>query len=172
MLTRWASIATWTLAAWVLITWTMSVEQIAFGVGVAAVVATFAAPLGDVPRPWRALYPRRLARLAVLAGYCGARIISANLVLARRIWSPPWKPLPIRPGMLVIPTRTSSEGGVTATGLLTSLIVDNQFVDLDSGRRELQYHAIWVDTTNPDRARQRISARIEDLGAPLEAAAR
>src|SRR5438445_5827396 len=41
----------WTLAAWVVLTWTLSFEQIAFGAALAAVVALLAAPLGPVAAP-------------------------------------------------------------------------------------------------------------------------
>jgi multicomponent Na+:H+ antiporter subunit E len=50
---------------------------------------------------------------------------------------------------------------MAATGLITSLIVDNQIVDLDVRRRELQYHAVAVP---PGDAAQ----RAESINAPTE----
>lgn len=160
------AIFAWAFLIWVLITWTMTTEQLAVGVVIAALVALLAAPLGPVPGPWRLLEPRRLGRLIGLGAFCIVRIVQANCVLAWRIWSPR---LPIRPGMLVIPTEMATPGGMTAVGILSSVIVDNQLVDLDAAGHQLQYHAIWVDTTDPGRARQRITARIEGFVRGLEA---
>ncbi|AGP65519.1 hypothetical protein OEM_39840 [Mycobacterium intracellulare subsp. yongonense 05-1390] len=67
--------------------------------------------------------------------------MAANLSLSRRILSPS---RPLRSGMIIVPTQARSDGELAATGLLTSLVVDNQFVDLDRGRHLLQYHAMAV----------------------------
>jgi multicomponent Na+:H+ antiporter subunit E len=46
--------------------------------------------------------------------------------------------------MVIVPTSQRSAGGLTAVGLVTSLIVDNQLVDLDRDGAQLQYHAVEV----------------------------
>jgi multicomponent Na+:H+ antiporter subunit E len=165
VVTRFVATFSWTMAAWIVLTWTLSAEQLIFGAATAAAVALLVSPLGPIARPWRLLEPRRLVRLITVAGSCLVRIAAANLSLARRIWSPG---LPIRPGMLVVPTRVTSEGGLIAVGLLSSVIVDNQLVDLDLRHRELEYHAVWIETTDPERARESINGRLEDLIRPLE----
>jgi multicomponent Na+:H+ antiporter subunit E len=91
------------------------------------------------------------------------RILGANLGLARRVWSPS---LPLRTGMLVIPTDLRTDGAVTFMGLLGSLIVEYQLVDLEPGR--LQYHAIWVASEDPDEARHLINGRAEHLLRPFD----
>jgi multicomponent Na+:H+ antiporter subunit E len=148
----------WAGLAWVLLTWTATVEQAAYGVAVSVGVAIILSPLGPVARPWRLLRPGRLVRLAAVAATAVGRILWANLVLARRVWSPS---LPIRTGMLVVPTDLRTDGGITALGLLGSVIVDHQLVDLEPGR--LQYHAVWVASEDPDEARDRINGRVERL---------
>ena len=155
--------ALWAGVAWVLLTWTASLEQAAYGVAVSIGVAVVLAPLGPVAGPWRLLHPKRLARLAAVAATSAGRILWANLVLARRVWSPS---LPIRTGMLVVPTDLRSDGGVTAIGLLGSVIVDHQLVDLEPGR--LQYHAVWVVSEDPIEARERINGRLERLLKPFD----
>jgi multicomponent Na+:H+ antiporter subunit E len=70
--------------------------------------------------------------------------------------------------MLLVPTEMTSPGGLAAVGMVTSLIVDNQLVDLDPDRRLLQYHAIWVATRDPWRARERVNGPLERLLRPLE----
>ena len=150
--------ALWCGVAWVLLTWTATVEQAAYGVAVSIGVAVVLSPLGPVARPWRLLSPRRLIPLAALGATAAGRILVANLVLARRVWSPS---LPIRTGMLVVPTDLRTDGDLTAVGLLGSVIVDHQLVDLEPGR--LQYHAVWVASEDPIEARERINGRLEHL---------
>lgn len=152
------ALALWAGLAWVLLTWTATVEQAAYGVAVSIGVAIILSPLGPVARPWRLLRPGRLVRLGAVVATSVGRILWANLVLARRVWSPS---LPIRTGMLVVPTDLRTDGGITALGLLGSVIVDHQLVDLEPGR--LQYHAVWVASEDPDEARERINGRVERL---------
>ena len=144
-------------------TWTATVEQALYGVAISIAVALILAPLGPVARPWRLLRPRRLTRLAALVATSTARIVAANVVLARRVWSPR---LPIRSGMLVIPTEVRSDGAITVLGLLGSIIVDHQLVDLEPGR--LQYHAVWIASEDPSEARERINGRLERLLRPFD----
>ena len=135
----------------------------AYGAAVAVAVALILSPLGPVARPWRLLSPPRLGRLTAVVVTSAARIVWSNLVMAWRVWSPS---RPIRTGMLVVPTDLRSEGGLTTLGLLGSIIVDHQLVDLDDGR--LQYHAVWVVSEDPEEARERINGRLERLVRPLE----
>ncbi len=91
------------------------------------------------------------------------RIVRANVGLARRVWSPS---LPLRSGMVVFPTEMKSDGAVTAVALVSSVIVDNQLVDLEPGR--VQYHAVWVDSTDPDEIYETINGPLERLVKPLD----
>ena len=68
--------------------------------------------------------------------------------------------------MLVIPTDLKSDSGITVLGLLGSIIVDHQLVDLEPGR--LQYHAVWVASEDPTEARERINGPLERLLKPLD----
>jgi hypothetical protein len=71
--------------------------------------------------------------------------------------------------MLVIPTDMRSDGAVFTVGVLGSVIVDHQLVDLEPGR--LQYHALWVASEDPEEARERINGPVERLIRPLDQAA-
>ena len=139
-----------------------TVELVAYGAAVSVAVAVALAPLGPVARPWRLLSPRRLARLAAVVATSAARTVGANVVLARRVWSPS---RPVRSGMLVVPTELTTDGALTTMGLLGSIIVDNQLVDLEAGR--LQYHAVWVASEDPSEARENINGPLERLLRPL-----
>ena len=138
---RFAAVFVWAFGFWLLLTWTVPAEQLIFGACLAALVALAMAPLGDVAAPWAVLKPRRLAAVAVLFGASLGRIVRANMSLARRILLPS---RPLRSGMIIVPTKARTDGELAATGLITSLIVDNQIVDLDRSERELQYHAVAV----------------------------
>ncbi|MGN6473226.1 MAG: Na+/H+ antiporter subunit E [Mycobacteriales bacterium] len=131
----------WCLATWIVLTWTATVEQAAFGVGISLAVAIALAPLGDVIAPWRLLSPRVWLRLARLTAFVLVQIAKANVVLAWRVWQ---RRPPLRSGLVVTPTRMRSDAGIAAVGLLSSLIVDNQIVDLDRNSHELLYHAVTV----------------------------
>ena len=146
-------------STWILLTWTKTAEQLIVGALVAALVAAACAPLGPVAAPWVVLTPRRLWAALRLAGWSAVQIVRANLSLSRRIWTPS---RPIRPGMVIVPTEMESDGELAAVGLVSSLIVDNQIVDLDRQRHELLYHSVWVDTEDKLRNRERINGPLED----------
>ncbi len=155
---RLAALICWVFGTWVLLTWTFSWSQLLFGVGFALAIALALAPLGEVAEPWAPLRPRRALGLSLLVVECLGRIVRANLSLAYRIWRPR---RPLRSGMVVVPTEMRSEGGLCAVGILTSLIVDNQIVDLDVHRHELQYHAVWVTEGGADEHRSHVNGPIE-----------
>jgi multicomponent Na+:H+ antiporter subunit E len=69
--------------------------------------------------------------------------------------------------MVIAATEAESDGALTAVGLLSSLVVDNQLVDLDRPRRLLQYHAVAVPPGGPDEVREAINGPIERLLAPV-----
>jgi multicomponent Na+:H+ antiporter subunit E len=161
---RVVALAAWAYPVWLLLTWTLSLEQLLTGLVVAVAVGLAFAPLGEVARPWRLLAPRRLLAVARLIGATLVRIVVANVDLARRIWSPG---LPLRSGMLVVPTTQRTDGGLAATGLITSLIVGNQIVDVDRARHQLQYHAVELPHGNRQHPEDDVNAPIERLIAPL-----
>jgi multicomponent Na+:H+ antiporter subunit E len=148
----------WAFLAWILLTWTRTAEQLLFGAGVAVVTGLLCAPLGPVAPPWALLRPARMAGVLRLAGFAAVEIVRANLSLSRRIWAPS---RPLRPGMVIVPTELDSDGGQTAVALISSLVVDNQIVDLDRERRELQYHAVWIDDPDPAANRAKINGPLE-----------
>lgn len=158
-LRRVLALGCWVYGGWVLLTWTLTWSQLLFGLGFALIIALALAPLGEVAEPWRLLRPLRALGFTVLLGDALFRVVRANCSLARRIWVPS---RPIRSGMIVVPTAMRSEGGLSAVGIITSVIVDNQIVDLDVAHHELQYHAIWVDSDEPEENRGHVNGPIEE----------
>lgn len=157
-LARTFALACWVMGVWVLLTWTRTAEQIVVGAVLSIAVAALLAPLGAVAGPWRLLDPRVARRVAGLAFVALGRVVAANLRLARRVWSPS---LPLRSGMVIVPTTQRSELGLTTVGIISSLIVDNQIVDVDRSRGRLLYHAVDVPPRDPETARDRINGPLE-----------
>ncbi|MDP9092658.1 MAG: Na+/H+ antiporter subunit E [Actinomycetota bacterium] len=155
---RFASLTIWAYAVWILLTWTRTAEQLLVGLGVALVVAGALAPLGEVVAPWNLLRPRRLVALLAFSASALAHVVLANAKLTRRIWLPS---RPLSSGMVLVPTLARSDGELATVGLVTSLIVDNQIVDLDRDTHQLQYHAVAVPPRERDRAVAAINGPVE-----------
>jgi multicomponent Na+:H+ antiporter subunit E len=166
VLERWAALFCWAYLTWTTLSWTFSVEQIAVGVALSALAAAICAPLGPVAGPWKILRPRRAIALARLGWYVLVRMVQANVALSRRIWA---RRMPLPSGMLVVPTAARTDGALTVVGVLTSVIVDSQLVDVDRDRSELQYHVVSVESTGPQANRRRINAPIEERLTPVVA---
>lgn len=143
-----------------MMTWEFTVEQVAFGVGIAVLVGLGLAPLGSAGRPWRPPRVRTLVAGLGLARLFTGKLVMANVKLARRVWLPS---RPLRSGMVVADTTQRSPGGLAAVGVITSLIVDNQLVDLDRHRHELQYHTVTVPTRDEPPVRATINGPVERL---------
>jgi len=161
---RVGAIFCWAFLVWVLLTWTLTAEQLLFGALVAAAAAVALAPLGNAAGPWLLLDPRRLAGAVWLLAATGGRIVTSNVRLARRIWDPR---RPLTSGMVIAETRQRSAGGLTAVGLMTSVVVDNQLVDLDPSRGQMQYHAVAVPDGGRAGASRAITRPAERLLALL-----
>jgi multicomponent Na+:H+ antiporter subunit E len=117
-----------------------------------------------VAGPWRLLRPRALAGGARLLLSAAWRILLANVELSRRIWDPR---RPLASGMVITPTRERTGWGIAATGVISSLIVDNQITDLDARAHEFQYHAVEVPDGGKEEAYQQINKPVEDLLEPF-----
>lgn len=157
MIGRAAALWVWAAAVWLILTWTVTFEQLVTGGLIATAVAATMWPMGEVARPWALLDPRRSAATVRLIASGLVRIVRANIGLARRIWSPG---RPLRSGMVIVPTSMRTEGGIGGLGLITSLIVDNQITDVDLDRYELQYHAIEVPEGE--------AAKVAEINGPVE----
>jgi multicomponent Na+:H+ antiporter subunit E len=155
---RMAALTCWCYGVWVLLAWTLTLEQLVVGGLVSLVAAALLSPLGEVPGPWRLLRPRALYALAGVTAVALRRILVANVRLARRIWSPS---RPLRSGLVVVPTTQRSLLGLTVVGLVSSLIVDNQIVDVDRPRGRLLYHAVDVPPPDPQQARDQVNGPLE-----------
>jgi multicomponent Na+:H+ antiporter subunit E len=166
---RFLSLTVWAYAVWVVLTWTRTAEQLLAGLAIAVLVAVALRPLGEVAAPWNILRPRRLTGLVLLGMSALGHVVAANVKLSRRIWAPS---RPLRSGMVIVPTHARTDGELAMVGLVSSLIVDNQIVDLDRDAHLLQYHAVDVPRDR-DRAVTAINGPVERFlpaltGRPLD----
>lgn len=159
---QFSALAVWLYGFWLLLTWTVTAEQLVFGALLSVALAAIMAPLGSVCPPWKVLAPGRFLAILALIVASIYRIVRANLSLARRIWSPA---RPLSSGMMIVPTLARTDGEVAAVGLITSLIVDNQVVDLDRSAQELQYHAVAVPP--PKERYERVNGPTERMVARI-----
>ncbi len=124
----------------------VTVESLLTGVVLSVGAAAALSRLGAVPGPWALLRPGRLGPLLRLVGGLAVDSTRANLQMARRVWTP--RPR-LRTGMVVVGTRARTDGQVGAVGLLTSLVVDNQVIDVDLDERTMLYHCVEVPRGEP-----------------------
>jgi multicomponent Na+:H+ antiporter subunit E len=158
------SVAVTCYATWVLLTWTMTAEVLIVGAVLALAVTAATLPLlADTGR--MRVTPGRIGQVLMLAARTLPQILVANLALARRIWSPS---LPIRTGMVTVPTKARSDAGLCAVGVVTSLIVDNQIVDLDRANHRLLYHAVVVPEGGDEAAYDAINGTVDRRIARIE----
>ena len=161
---RFVALVVWCYGIWLLLTWTVAAEQLVTAAVVSVLVAAALCPFPGAAAPWRLLDPRVLVAVVRLVLGSLVRIVRANVELAWRIWAPSQ---PLRSGMLIVPTRMRSDGGVGGVGLITSLIVDNQLADLDRRRNELQFHAVTVPDGDAAAKGAAITEPTERLLAPI-----
>lgn len=157
---RWFALLGWDFCTWLLLTGTTTRDSMLSGLVVSGIVALALAPLGRVVGPWTVVSPTRIGPELKLAGRVLVGVTAANLDLVRRTWTLP-RP-DVTPGMVIVPTRARSDGELTAVGTLTSLVVDNQFVDVDRSTHELLFHCIAVPQGGPEERREEINAKVED----------
>jgi multicomponent Na+:H+ antiporter subunit E len=158
LLVRYAGAVLWCYLVWNLLTWTASAENMGIGFGVAMLVALAVASAGEVVPPWRLLDPRRWWGLVRLVGVVAWGVARENVKLAYRIWAPA---RPIRSGMVTAPTLARTDGELATVGLTTSLIVDNQIIDLDRSTHRLQFHGVALPERGDDNARSAINGPVE-----------
>jgi multicomponent Na+:H+ antiporter subunit E len=157
---RFFALGIWAYVVWLLLTWTATAEQLVFGGLLASAVALALMAFGPVATPWGLFAPRRFWAVLRLLVAAAGRIVRANVSLAARIWN---LHRPLHSGMIILPTAVHTDGELAATGLITSLIVDNQIVDLDRSAAELQYHAVAVPEGTPRQQADAVNAPTERL---------
>ena len=144
---------------WLVLTFSLAPGDLLWGLAVSLVVARFSYRLVAFDLPAWVLQPRRWLYFADLLWEFTRQIIAQNVSLSLRVLRPS---LPIRPGIVAVPTRVRGEVNLTLLGSLMSLTPDTVTIDIDQARSLVYMHWIDVQTTDPEQARQLISADLED----------
>jgi multicomponent Na+:H+ antiporter subunit E len=157
---RVVAVATWCYLVWVALSWTATVEFAVAGLLVSLAVGLALSPLGHLPGPWTLLRPRRAAAVLALGTWVLVDSTASSLRLAARIWTPR---RPLASGMVIVPTRARTDAELAAVGILTSLVVDSQLVDLARADDELQFHVLQAPAGGAEDARRAINGPVERL---------
>jgi multicomponent Na+:H+ antiporter subunit E len=144
---------------WLVLTFSFNLMDLLWGLAISLVVARLSYRLVAFDLPAWLLQPRRWLYFAELLWAFTREIIIQNVTLSLRVLRPS---LPIRPGIVAVPTRVRGEINLTLVGSLMSLTPDTVTIDIDQARGLIYVHWIDVRTTDPEQARQLISADLED----------
>lgn len=146
-------------ATWLLLTGSLAPLDLAWGLIVSLVVAAFAYRFAAIGLPgWFWSAGRWLALGALLVEFT-RQLVVQNVTLAARVLR---SGLPVRPGIVAVPTALVDDTALTLLGSLVTLTPDTIVLDIDQRRGILYVHWIDVKTTDPLKAREMISASLED----------
>jgi len=148
------------LAAWCLLSWSVSIQHLAVGVVVSLIVAV---SVGDlfISRPHMMTHPVRWLNLVfVYAPLLAWECVKANFDVAYRVLNPG---LPVRPGIVRIRTSLRSDTGLTFLANSITLTPGTMTVDVDADEGILYIHWINVSSDDPAERARRIAGRFEPV---------
>jgi multicomponent Na+:H+ antiporter subunit E len=142
---------------WILLTWSLRLQDIMAGVVVALIVTIITRKLfpEDVVR---LLNPRRLFFTVVYIPYLVYYILLANLDVAYRVLNPY---LPINPGIVKVKTSLASDFAKTILANSITLTPGTLTVEVDGD--DFYVHWINVVSDNPEVQREIILGRFERM---------
>jgi multicomponent Na+:H+ antiporter subunit E len=146
-----------TLIVWLLLTWPTTLAELGIGLFLAILVATLLSELYP-ERPLAMFDPRRWLWGMVYLPYFFWHCIKANLDVAYRVLH---VDLPIRPGIVHVPTTLTSEWSKAFLAASITLTPGTLVVDIDG--QDLYVH--WINVADRDRENQtrQIAAKFEGL---------
>jgi multicomponent Na+:H+ antiporter subunit E len=146
-----------TFLIWVLLAWPPSWISLGVGLFFAILVATLLNELYP-DQPLAAFDPRRWFWAIVYLPYFFYYCIRANLDVAYRVLH---VDLPIRPGIVRVPTTLESDWGKTFLAASITLTPGTLVVDIDG--RDLYVHWINIPEKDHDAKARQIAARFERM---------
>jgi multicomponent Na+:H+ antiporter subunit E len=144
---------------WIVLTGSLNPLDVLWGGVVSFVVARFSYRFVRFNLPRWIFTPRRWLYFADLVLEFTRQIVLQNITLSIRVLRPD---LPIKPGIVAIPTKLRDEVALTILGSLMTLTPDTVTLDIDQQRGIIYVHWIDVKTTDPQEAYQLIAASLED----------
>lgn len=145
--------------AWMLFIGNFNPPEVAWGVVVSLVVARLTYRFAAVDLPAWMLHPRRWLALTLLLIEFARQIVVQNITLSIRVLRPS---LPIRPGIVAVPTTLRDDVALTLLGSLMTLTPDTVTMDIDQKRGMIYVHWIDVQTTDPAETQRLLLASLEE----------
>ena len=144
---------------WIVLTGSFRWIDLAWGIVASLVVARFSYRLVafDLPR-WVSSPRRWLAFFSLLLEFAW-QLIKQNISLSIRVFKPS---LPIRPGIVAVPTKLAGDIELTILGSLMSLTPDTVTMDIDQESGIIFVHWIDVQALETEEVRALISADFEE----------
>lgn len=142
---------------WLLLTWSLDGQDLLTGGVLCAVISLFLIRLGRLTTP-ALLQPRRWFWFVVYVFYFLYYCLRANLDVAYRALHPD---LPIRPGIVKVPTTLTSD--VARTFLANSITLTPGTLTIDIQDDHLFIHWINVQGEHPDEQAGLIVKRFETI---------
>jgi len=146
-----------TFGLWLLLTWSLDPKVVGVGLMMAILVATLLAHIYP-DNPHKALDPRRWFWACIYFPYFLVLCIKSNLDVAYRVLHPD---LPIRPGIVKIRTRLTSE--MAKTFLANSITLTPGTMTVDIVGQDLYIHWINVHGVDAEEHTRRIVRPFEGL---------
>jgi multicomponent Na+:H+ antiporter subunit E len=144
---------------WIVLTGSFNPVELLWGFVVSAAVARFSYRFVAFDLPRWVVHPRRWLYFLDLLFDFARQLIVQNITLSLRVFNPR---LPIRPGIVAVPTKLHGDVNLTILGSLMTLTPDTVAIDIDQQKGLIYVHWIDVQTTEPEQARQMISADLEE----------
>lgn len=146
--------------SWLLLTWSTGRNDLLLGLAVSALVAGFTYRLSGLTVGAWFFSPRRWAAFLELAVLVLWQLLVQNISLVYRTFHPR---LQINPGIVAVPIRLRSDLAITVLSNVMSLTPDTVTLDFDTDAGVMYVHWIDVQTQEPRRARELLSANLENL---------
>lgn len=146
-----------TFAVWLLLTWSLDVQNIAAGIIIVFLCTVFIGHL-FFDNTVKMLNPRRIIWFLYYIPVFFIHMVKANLDVAYRVIH---MNVPIRPGIVKVKTVLKSDLGLTF--LANSITLTPGTLTIDIIGNELYIHWIYVRTDDPQRQTEIIVRRFENI---------
>ncbi|MFN8417898.1 MAG: Na+/H+ antiporter subunit E [Anaerolineae bacterium] len=147
------------MLTWFVLTGSLNLIDVLWGTIVSLMVARLSYQFVRFDLPHWMSSPRRWLHFADLLIEFLRQIVVQNITLSIRVLR---ADLPIRPGIVAIPTKLRNEVALTVLGSLITLTPDTVTLDIDQRKGLIYVHWIDVKTTDPQEAYQLIAAALEE----------
>ena len=144
---------------WIVLTGTINPIDLLWGSIASLLVARFSYRLAAFDLPHWITSPRRWLAFFSLLLELALQLIKQNVSLSIRVLRPS---LPIRPGIVAVPTKLRDDVELTILGSLMTLTPDTVTLDIDQENGVIYVHWIDVQASAPEEIRRFVSADFEE----------